>query len=59
MARAHACVGQIAEAQRYHQLAEKSGMQIAEEDRRQFQKDLTAGPRSNLNIAAGVARLND
>ena len=49
MARAHACAGQTAEAQQYHELAEKAGKQIVEEeDRRQFQRDLAAGPWSGL-----------
>ena len=44
VARAHACAGQIAEAQKYYRLAEQAGHQIAEEeDRQQFQKDLAAG----------------
>ena len=44
MARAHACAGQTAEAQKYYRLAEQAGDQIAEEDdRQQFQKDLAAG----------------
>ena len=45
MARALACAGQAAEARQYYRLAEQAGVQIAEEDdRRQFQKDLAAGP---------------
>jgi hypothetical protein len=45
LARAHACAGQTVEAQEYYRLAEQAGEQIADEDdRQQFQKELTAGP---------------
>jgi hypothetical protein len=49
IARARACAGQTAEAQQYKQIADNAAKQIAEEeDRRQFQKDLAAGPWSHL-----------
>jgi hypothetical protein len=45
VARAFACAGETAGAQAYYRLAEQAGEQIAEEDdRRQFQKELIAGP---------------
>ena len=45
LARALACAGETAGAQEHYRLAEHAGEQIAEEDdRRQFQQELRAGP---------------
>jgi hypothetical protein len=53
VARALACAGETAGAQEYYRLAEQAGAQIAEEDdRRQFQKELTAEPWFGLARAA-------
>jgi hypothetical protein len=49
VARALACAGETAGAQEYYRLAEQAGEQIAaEDDRQQFQKELTTGPWSGL-----------
>jgi hypothetical protein len=45
VARALACAGEAAGAQEHYRLAERAGEQIAaEDDRRQFQQELRAGP---------------